>query len=159
MVEQSNGPARPVAAERRPPRRVAIIDEDPWSVRALSDALPRDSFQPLGFTSAATALEALASYGVDVVLTAQVMTEMDGAALVRTLREREGASAPAFLIGVASVAAIPDEDRDSVDEWVERPYAAPLVIAALHRVLRDRPPMSPKRRRNGARWLSAKRAP
>lgn len=137
---------------------VAVVDEDPWTVRSVNGVLRDVGFRTLGFSSPLTALEILVPRRCDVVITEQRMTELSGSQLSTLTRERLGDDRPGFVLLTRSLATLERGDRALFDACVEKPFQVISLIAAIERAVLARPRRAVPRPREatGARWLHRK---
>jgi CheY-like chemotaxis protein len=137
---------------------VAVVDEDPWTVRSVNGVLRDVGFRTLGFSSPLTALELLVPRRCDVVVTEQRMSELSGARLSALTRERLGDDRPGFVLLSRSVGALDPEDRALFDACVEKPFQVISLIGAIESAVLARPRRATARPRQatGARWLHGK---
>src|SRR5690606_22420942 len=75
----------------------AVVDEDVWRVRALSEVLQKQGFRVLLLTSPNNAVQ-LVDTRCDVVLIAQTLKALPAAELARSLREKHGEKRPWLVL-------------------------------------------------------------
>jgi CheY-like chemotaxis protein len=128
---------------------VAIIDEDPWTVRAASAVLLEAGFRVMGFSSPEIAAAnimgpangmpgAPAVKKFDVVVTEHHMRELLGARLCAGAKEAMGEDCPAFLLLTRSLDTVPASDRAEFEEVLTKPLDREVLLAAIGRALERR---------------------
>lgn len=118
---------------------VAVVDEDPWTVRSVNGVLRDLGFRTLGFSSPVGALEILGPRRFDVVVTEHRMKEMSGAMLSTLARERLGDARPGFVLLTRSLYHVDRGDRDLFDACVGKPFQVMGLVAAIEGALAARP--------------------
>lgn len=129
-----------VAAIDRGGVLVAVVDEDPWTVRSVNGVLRDVGFRTLGFSSPVAALEILVPRRFDVVVTEHRMKEMSGARLGGLARERLAAARPGLVLLTGGAIQLERKERDVFDACVTKPFQVMELVAAIeHALLAARP--------------------
>ena len=132
-------PPDPPASQTEPRTVLLVDDEDP--VRRLAErALTRRGWRVLAAASADDALALVQADGtietVSAVISDVVMPGMDGAALVRILRQSRP-DLPAILVSGYAEAALRRELGGSGIVFLAKPYALRELVDLLERVMAD----------------------
>lgn len=118
---------------------VAVVDEDPWTVRSVNGVLRDVGFRTLGFSSPVGALEILVPRRFDVVVTELRMREMSGTMLSTLARERLGDARPGFVLLTRSLIQVDRPERELFDACVGKPFQVMELVAAIETALAARP--------------------
>lgn len=105
---------------------IAVVDEDVWRVRHLSELLQKSGFRVLLLTSSTNAVQ-LVDPRCDVVLVAENLRGLSEIELGRALREKHGDKRP-WLVLLGDHAGEPRADFDVV---LARPVEDDMLVAAL----------------------------
>jgi DNA-binding NtrC family response regulator len=120
------------------PRRVLLVDDDPLIRRSLSEALADDGVE---VTLAEDGEQALAKFGVakpDVVLSDVRMPNMDGLALLQTLRERSPHTDVILMTAFDDMPTVVSAMRGGAVEFLVKPVDLHKLRALISRVFEDR---------------------
>jgi FixJ family two-component response regulator len=118
---------------------VAVVDEDPWTVRSVNGVLRDVGFRTLGFSSPRTALDILVPRRCDVVITEQRMSELTGSQLSELARDQLGENCPGFVLLTRTLANLEPGERGLFEACVEKPFQVISLIAAIEKAVRARP--------------------
>lgn len=118
---------------------VAVVDEDPWTVRSVNGVLRDVGFRTLGFSSPVGALEILVPRRFDVVVTELRMKEMSGTMLSTLARERLGEARPGFVLLTRSLVQVDRAERDLFDACLGKPFQVMELVGAIETALTARP--------------------
>lgn len=119
---------------------VLVVDDDPLILRVVSTVLDLEEFDVVTATSAAEALDRLATSSPDVVVSDIMMPEMDGFELCQRIREQPAhAKLPIILL----TARDGDEDRRrgidvGGDAYLTKPFSPLELIDEIDRLLDER---------------------
>jgi PAS domain S-box-containing protein len=131
-------PARAAAAkapggERRLPCRVLVVDDEEAVRMFLHRALEQRGYAVAEAGDGRSALTALAGDGADVVVLDMTMPDLDGAEVVRRVREA-GSRVPIVLSsGYVDAAQERALDRASFQGFLSKPYRIADVVEAIER--------------------------
>lgn len=131
---------------QRPPASaplVALIDEDVWLVRQLSEDLQRLGFRVLGWTSPTFAAELLATQKCDVIVTEGVMAGLKGSELCAKATERYGEQRPGYVLHSVRPKKLSKKDRALFDVIVTKPCSAEDLVLAIRAAMASRRPDAP----------------
>lgn len=126
---------------QRPPASaplVALIDEDVWLVRQVSEELQKLGYRVLGWTSPTFAAELLATQRCDVIVTEGVMTSLSGADLCQKAIEKYGDARPGFVLHSAQPKKLSRKDRALFDVTVAKPCSPEELVAAIDQAMASR---------------------
>jgi two-component system, OmpR family, KDP operon response regulator KdpE len=119
--------------------RILVVDDEPQIHRFLAPALEAAGYAPLRAETGAQALRLAAERAPALVLLDLGLPDMDGQALLPKLR--------AFCAAPVIVVSARDRDEEKVaaldagaDDYVEKPFALPELLARLRAVLRRAAP-------------------
>ncbi len=115
--------------------RVLVVDDEPAIVRAVRTNLRRHDFEVDTASSGREALDRYDRFHPDVVLLDLGLPEMDGFAVIRALRERDGT--PIIVLSVRGA------ERDKVtaldlgaDDYLTKPFGVEELLARIRVALR-----------------------
>jgi CheY-like chemotaxis protein len=101
--------------------RILIVDDEP-TVLAVLEGVLEDPWIIATADSAPAALELIGREQFDLLLVDKNMPEVDGVALVRTLREAGNAVPIVMITGYASPASAAETLNLGIDAYVEKPF-------------------------------------
>src|SRR5579862_3638608 len=119
-------------------RRVLVVDDDSALRASLSDALREDGFTVSAADGGAQALSLLASAAPDVVISDVRMEDIDGLALLRTLRQRAPSVDVVLMTAFDDMSTVVSAMRDGAVEFLSKPLDLHEVRVTLDRVFEDR---------------------
>jgi CheY-like chemotaxis protein len=138
-AEDEERPARPTepdAASTGDGERVLVVDDEEFILETTREALRDVGYRVLTASGGEAALQAIAEAdeGVDVVVTDLRMPDMDGFALIRTLRARYPNLPIVAASGVADGRT--DEALDAgAHAFLAKPFTSETLQSALHEAL------------------------
>ena len=106
---------------------IAVVDENVWRVRHLSEVLQTQGHRVVLLTSSANALTLLSDGRCDVVLAVEALQGLTGSALCGALREKLGAKRPWFVL--LSDAAPDASIAAAFDVCIQRPITDEGLMA------------------------------
>jgi DNA-binding NtrC family response regulator len=118
--------------------RVLIVDDDPYVLDSLSEALKANGFKITVANSGARALALLERAAPDVVLTDVRMDDIDGLELLRTLRARLPDLDIVMMTAYDDMSTVVAAMRDGAAEFLTKPVGLHELRTVLRRVLEDR---------------------
>ncbi len=120
-----------------PVARVLVVDDEPQIRRFLRSALTTNGYEIIEAASGAAGLQLAAAEAPDVILLDLGLPDMDGLAVIRTLRE--GSEVPIIVLSVRA------RERDKIaaldlgaDDYVTKPFGIGELLARLRAALRHR---------------------
>ena len=109
---------------------IAVVDEDVWRVRHLSELLQKSGFRVLLLTSPNNAVQ-LVDARCDVVLVAQTLKGLPPAELAQALREKHGEKRP-WLVMIGDDGPDPHAGFDrAVPRAIEDDALVPMLIETV----------------------------
>ena len=114
--------------------RVLVAEDEAFTAIALVDSLEREGHQVRDAADGADAISLLDDFDAEVLVTDLMMPNVDGAALIRHVRARQGAALPVILITGVPESKLPQDL--SYDAYLGKPVdhaALGRMIAALTR--------------------------
>ena len=132
----------PVDAVSLAPCRVLVVDDSPVNRRFAETLVERRGLAVASAENGFAALDLLAAEPFDLVLVDGMMPGLDGPAVAREIRRREGAAGLDRIPIVALTASPLPEDRDrmlgaGMDDHLAKPYSPEDLAHVLGRHLRD----------------------
>ena len=123
-------------AAPRPSASVLLVDDEAPIRRSLGPYLERSGYRVLLASDGAEALDLLASYQVDIIVSDVLMPRMDGRELVRRVRA-SGAWTPIILLTQvnASYERVSALD-DGADDYLSKPFDPAELASRIRAVLR-----------------------
>ena len=123
------------AGEPAPPKRILIVDDDDTVRESLGDFLEFHDFVVTAVASAADALETMARNEFDLVISDLVMPQMDGIALVKSIRD-SGKDVPLLVMtGFASIEYAVESMKAGATDFLTKPLKFDHVMLIITRVL------------------------
>ena len=124
------------AASAPPPATVLLVDDEAPIRRSLGPYLERGGYQVMLASDGVEALDLLAAYEVDIVVSDVLMPRMDGRELVRRVRAG-GAWTPIILLTQvdASYERVSALD-DGADDYLSKPFDPAELASRIRAVLR-----------------------
>jgi len=117
--------------------RILIVDDDVRQRNALAAMLSASDFETRVAADGQEALEQLAAFNADVIVSDLVMPRMDGFELLRRLRERGDVTPAIVLTGFGSMEKALSAIHDLKAFWfLEKPVEPRAFIALLERAIR-----------------------
>ncbi|MCC6238177.1 MAG: PAS domain-containing protein [Dehalococcoidia bacterium] len=116
-------------------QRVLVVDDDALVRGLLQHALLEDGYEVAVAGHGIEALELLEEQDFDVLVTDLMMPHMDGATLVRTLRERGRAEGLGIVIASAAYSAREQAAALGADGLVEKPFDLQRLSLAVREAL------------------------
>jgi CheY-like chemotaxis protein len=126
-------------------KTVLVVDDEPSVADALVAALRGAGYMAIAAYEGAQATRLLAEERIDVVVADLVMPGMDGASLLRWIRETPGMRGlPVILMSMLS------EERvwalcSEYSRFLQKPFAMPMLFEAIEDVTRPTPSSGPAR--------------
>lgn len=130
---------------QRPPASaplVALIDEDVWLVRSLSEELQKLGYRVLGWTSPTFAAELLATQRCDVIVTEAAMSALSGGELAAKAIEKYGEARPGLVLHTTAPKKVSRKDRALFDVTVTKPCTAEDLVVAIEKAMASRRPVA-----------------
>ena len=119
--------------------KVLIIDDSLTVVKSLAKILRQAELEPIECTDATQAISLALQHLPDLILLDLVMPDTPGIRLLREIREqRDLAPRPVMVI-----TAVTDEQNiihaleEGADDYVSKPFTAPVLLARIHTHLRS----------------------
>src|SRR4051794_17675495 len=149
--------------------RVALVDDDTDSLRALARLLATYDYDVMTFSSSNAFLESLDVRPPEMLVVDLRMPELDGLTLQAAMRDRSLRIPTVFLSGFADVATSVRAIRGGAVDFLEKPVDGKALLASLERAaeaasyeremtaigedLRERWSMLTPREREVCRWV------
>ncbi len=114
------------------------MDDEPNALITLVDFLESEGFEVRQAADGLRALGQAAQWPFDILLTDLRMPAMDGMALTRKLRERNGGFSTVLMTAHGTIENAVEAIRDGVDEYMTKPILLDELRVTLNRVLAHR---------------------
>lgn len=108
-------------------RRVAVVDDDPRTLRTMQLLLREEGYSVEVFSDATTALEALRAERFDALVTDHVLPGLQGLALARIVRREM----PHVRCVIVSGHDPPKSFADEEIPWLIKPVSFDALVAAI----------------------------
>src|SRR5262249_28744624 len=137
-------PATEALAVRHPsdrsamPRRVLIVDDDPLIRRSLSETLQEEGIEATVADDGVHALSLFQTAAPDVVLSDVRMPQMDGLALLATIRARAPHVDVILMTAFDDMPTVVSAMRGGAVEFLVKPVDLHQLRALIERVFDDR---------------------
>lgn len=115
-------------------RTLLIVDDEPNIIHSLSRQLRRENYNILSAYSGMAALDLLADNDIGVILSDQMMPEMDGVTFLEAAKKKKPDTVRLMLTGQSSIentmAAV---NRSQVFEYLTKPWTADTLRGTIAR--------------------------
>lgn len=115
--------------------RILIVDDEAPLMKALCDTLRHEDLDPVGFTSAAAALEALKNDQFELLLTDLMMPEMDGIELLEKAQKLDPNLVGILMTGQGTIATAVEAMKKGALDYVLKPFKVSAIMPVLSRAL------------------------
>ena len=122
----------PPLLKRKP--RVLLLDDDPSMQRLVAALLKSEGYRVDVFLTGRDALRSLETREYDVLLLDLMMPHEGGMTVIRELRKKKPEMLERALVLSASPQSVIGVVKDHVAGVVKKPFEAPELIGAVHRV-------------------------
>lgn len=119
-------------------RRVAVVQSDPFMLRALGNALNMSGFRTRLFENPWEAMAELGPADADVVIVERDMPRCSGPELAAGLRQRWDGAGPALVLFGSRLTELPEQQREPFDLLLEEPIRPGELLAAIGALWRGR---------------------
>jgi two-component system, OmpR family, KDP operon response regulator KdpE len=117
------------------PQRILVVDDEPQIARVLKTGLTSRGYETRAAPSGGAALETIAAWPPDLVITDLSMPDMDGVALCRAIRA--ASSVPIIVLSVRGEERSKVEALDAgADDYVTKPFGLDELLARIRAALR-----------------------
>ena len=123
--------------------RLLVVEDDPGLLEALHDGLAARGFAVDRAGSAEHALELLRLNPCDLIVLDLGLPAMDGLSVLRMLREKNDAVPVLILTARGEVTDRVAGLNAGADDYVQKPFAFPELVARIHALLRRSGPVAP----------------
>lgn len=120
------------------PKRVLVVDDDPFVARFIQESVARLGYQCDLFTEPEVALEANRKAPYDVVVTDMKMPGMDGLTMLRHIRQGPFDTDVIVVTGYGSVANALDSINAGAFDYLIKPFTIEQIQVAMVKVFRHR---------------------
>jgi hypothetical protein len=120
------------------PPLIFVVDDEAALTEALTAALGTKGYAVRGFTSAHSALTALADGACDLLLVDLHMPQMDGTELLRAALRIEPSLVGVVMTGEGSVAAAVEAMKAGALDFILKPFDLSAILPVLQRALQVR---------------------
>lgn len=114
---------------------ILVVDDDPFFRQWLEVHLEEAGFNPIPAESGSQALALLAQHPIDLIISDQVMPEMDGRELLARVKAEFGAIPFISLTAFGSVAAAVALIKQGAYDYIEKPPDPDDLFATINRAL------------------------
>ncbi len=126
------------ALEMERPKRVLVVDDDPFVARFIQESVSRLGYQCDLFTEPEAALEANTRSPYDVVVTDMKMPGMDGLTMLKHIRQGPHDTDVIVVTGYGSVANALDSINAGAFDYLIKPFTIEQIQVAMVKVFRHR---------------------
>lgn len=117
------------------PIRVLVVDDSMIMCNLVSQALAGGGFEPVVAGDGEQALAVLAAQPVDMIITDINMPVMDGLALIKAVRETNGAI-PIFALTSESDVEMREKGRAAgANGWIIKPFNPPQFLDLVRQIV------------------------
>jgi DNA-binding response OmpR family regulator len=123
---------------RLPAHPILVVDDDPKIVRLVQTYLEREGFTVRTATDGRAALAAIEQLAPALVVLDLMLPELDGRAVIRAVRDRDGSATTPILVLSARSSTI---DRiggleDGADDYLPKPFSPGELVLRVKAILR-----------------------
>lgn len=120
------------------PKRVLVVDDDPFVARFIQESVSRLGYQCDLFTEPEAALQATKNERYEVVITDMKMPGMDGLDMLREIRQGPHDTDVIVVTGYGSVANALDSINSGAFDYLIKPFTIEQIQVAMVKVFRHR---------------------
>ncbi|MDD3471644.1 MAG: diguanylate cyclase [Syntrophaceae bacterium] len=120
------------------PKRVLVVDDDPFVARFIQESVSRLGYHCDVFTEPEVALEANKKDPYDVVITDMKMPGMDGLTMLKNIRQSPHDTDVIVVTGYGSVANALDSINAGAFDYLIKPFTIEQIQVAMVKVFRHR---------------------
>ncbi len=113
--------------------RVAIVDDEPFLMEALQEAIKALGYEASGFTSGSSAIAAMRAEDFDILLTDLLMPGLNGIELFRQAREIDPHLVGIIMTGHATIQNAIEAMKVGVFDYVLKPFKTDALAPLLDR--------------------------
>jgi putative two-component system response regulator len=117
---------------------ILVVDDEPSVLAFLEKTLGDEGYPIESFDSAGAALERISAASAALMISDILMPDMDGMELIRHALEEDPSLAIIVLTGAANTESAIESLRLGVDDYLEKPIAAEVLVESVTRALRRR---------------------
>ncbi|MDQ2938778.1 MAG: PAS domain S-box protein, partial [Acidobacteriota bacterium] len=121
-----------------PVGKIIVVDDEPELRTILVEALIKQGFDAIGFSSGLPALEKLREQNFDVLLTDLMMPEMDGISLLKAALEIDPHLVGIIMTGQGTIQTAVDAMKLGAFDYVLKPFRMQSFMPALTRAMNTR---------------------
>ena len=122
-------------AERRGPRTVLIVDDDPAMRAVLRDSLQRDGYRVVEAEDGAAALLLVESEPVDVAIVDKEMPGTKGLDLLSFLHARCPAMPVIFITAFGGTQVAEESRRRGAVQYLEKPFRIRSIVETVQTII------------------------
>jgi len=115
--------------------RIMAVDDEEGVLAILKEHLKDEGYEVATFSDPRLAVEAASHEAYDLVITDIRMPGLDGLSLIREVKKQGPHTASIVLTGYASLETAVKALRNSVDDYITKPFDLELVSAVVRRTL------------------------
>lgn len=118
-----------------PPRRILVVDDEPQITRVLKSSLSSNGYEVATAQDGVAALEKMAAWPPDMVITDLAMPRMDGVALCAEIRANS--HVPIIVLSVRDQESVKVRALDAgADDYVTKPFGIQELLARVRAHMR-----------------------
>jgi len=117
--------------------KVLLVDDDQNVCKTVGLILKEHGYHVDAYTQAREALMAARRQAYDILLVDLKMPEMDGAELVRLIREEDDHISPIIMTAFPDVESAAETMRSGARDYITKPFREEQLLEAVERVAHD----------------------
>ncbi len=121
---------------RRDASRVLVVEDDPIVSDVIAAALALEGFEPICVDDPTDAVRRAHEVTPDAITLDLQMPGIDGRCVLRHLREDPHTSSVPIVVVSADCERMSTQERNLASDALEKPFAIPDLIDALHAAIR-----------------------
>jgi signal transduction histidine kinase len=117
---------------------ILVVDDEPAHVESICDVLGHIGYAMTGRTSAAAAMEAMATQRFDVILADLMMPDMDGISLLRAALAKDPSLVGLIMTGAGTIHSAVEAMKAGALDFVLKPFRISEMMPVIARALKVR---------------------
>lgn len=120
------------------PRRILLIDDEPYILRALTFALKKEGYEIATAANGEEALEKIETFAPSLVFVDAMMPKKDGYQVCREVRDNPSIEVQPYIIMLTARGQETDRQKAQeagINEFMTKPFSPSQLIARVREIL------------------------